>query len=75
MKYIHFPAFLISFALGLLYVYLSAPTPRVIVVYPTPDNIDMFQYKDVASYCFTFSHDEIECPSNTNDIKDISIQE
>tara|TARA_Y100001935_G_C16983912_1_gene350181 strand:+ start:306 stop:530 length:225 start_codon:yes stop_codon:yes gene_type:complete len=74
MKYIHFPAFLISFALGLLYVYLSSPSPRVIVVYPTPDNIDMFQYQDAASNCFTFSHDTIDCPYNDNEIKDISIQ-
>ena len=37
-KYINFKAFLISFAIGLLYIYLTDDYKKVIVVYPTPMN-------------------------------------
>ncbi len=74
MKYISVPIFIICFAIGILYVYLTAPEPRIVVVYPTPDNKDMFQYKDSVSNCFSFDHVETECPSN-DDVKEISIQQ
>ena len=38
-KYIDFRIFLISLAVGVLLVYLYQPTPTVIYVYPTPDNL------------------------------------
>jgi len=66
--------FLISLALGLLFVYLSSPTPTVIYVYPTPDNIERIEYKDKAANCFKFKAEEVKCPSNTNLIKKIPIQ-
>jgi hypothetical protein len=37
---ISFPAFLISLVIGLFIVYMVNPTPTVIYVYPTPDNIN-----------------------------------
>ena len=39
-KYIDLRLFLISLAIGILLVYLYQPTPTVIYVYPTPDNVD-----------------------------------
>jgi len=46
------PAFLISLVLGLFIVYMFNPTPTVIYVYPTPDNINKIQYKDYANNCY-----------------------
>ena len=37
--YISLKVFLISVAIGLLFVYLSNPEPTIIFVYPTPDNV------------------------------------
>ena len=37
-KFISFKIFIISLALGLLFVYLSSPDPTIVYVYPTPDN-------------------------------------
>jgi|MDSZ01.3.fsa_nt_gb hypothetical protein len=74
MKYISIPVFIFCFAIGILYVYLTAPEPRVVIVYPTPDNKDMFQYKDSVLNCFNFNHEEVDCPDN-NDVKEITIQE
>jgi hypothetical protein len=73
-KYISIKVFLISLSLGLLFVYLSSPTPTVIVVYPTPDNVDRINYKDKASNCFKFKSTEVKCPSDHNLIKAIPVQ-
>ena len=73
-KYIKFPAFLVSLALGLLYVYLSNPESDEVVVYPTPDNVQSVEYKDKASNCFMFSAEEVACPTNKSKIKSIPAQ-
>jgi hypothetical protein len=56
--------FIVSLALGLFYVYLS-DDPPTIVVYPTPDNIDKFQYKKPSGSCFSYDLQEVTCPQDT----------
>tara|TARA_A100001015_G_scaffold320403_1_gene446637 strand:- start:288 stop:515 length:228 start_codon:yes stop_codon:yes gene_type:complete len=72
LKYISVPVFLISVLIGLLYVYLLTPSPTIIYVYPTPDNVDKIIYKDKADNCFSFKPLEVSC-SNKN-VKNIPIQ-
>ena len=74
LKYISIKVFLISLALGLLFVYLSNPDPTIIYVYPTPDNVDKTKYKDKASNCFKFESKEVTCPTNKSNIKNIPLQ-
>jgi hypothetical protein len=74
LKYISFKIFMISLAVGLLYVYLSSPDPTIIYVYPTPDNVGNIEYKDKADNCFQFEANEITCPSDKSKIKTIPIQ-
>tara|TARA_B100000902_G_scaffold399826_2_gene472832 strand:- start:470 stop:697 length:228 start_codon:yes stop_codon:yes gene_type:complete len=71
-KYISLPVFIISFAIGIFYVYLLTPSPNIIYVYPTPDNINNIEYKDKADICFKFEASEVNC-LNTK-FKDIPIQ-
>lgn len=73
-KYIDFRVFLISLALGILLVYINQPTPTIIYVYPTPENINRIQYKDKIGNCYNFTASEIECPTNKADIHVIPIQ-
>jgi len=73
-KFISLRIFLISLAIGLLFVYLSNPEPTVIYVYPTPDNVDKITYKDKASNCFKFNAKEVTCPQNKSTIKTIPLQ-
>lgn len=73
-KYINFPVFLVSLAIGILFVYLFQPELNVIYVYPTPDNQNKILYKDKTDNCFKFNAEEVECPDDTNKIKNIPIQ-
>jgi hypothetical protein len=73
-KYISLKVFIASLCLGLLFAYLSSPTPTVIHVYPTPDNIDRVEYIDKANNCFKFNATEVKCPSDRSSIKSIPIQ-
>ena len=73
-KFISLKVFLISIAIGLLFVYLSNPDPTIIFVYPTPDNVGRVEYKDKADNCFQFEAKEVECPSNHSLIKTIPVQ-
>ena len=72
--FISFPIFLVTFSIGLLFVYLSQPETTVIYVYPTPDNVINVEYKDKADSCFQFESLEVKCPSNKNDINKIPLQ-
>lgn len=71
---ISFPAFLISLVIGLFIVYVFNPTPNVIYVYPTPENIDKLQYKDYANNCYEFISKEVKCPNDKKLMNIIPVQ-
>ena len=73
-KYIDIRFFIISLALGFLYVYLYQPDTSVIYVYPTPDNIDTVLYKDRANNCYKFNMEEVSCDEHKNNISTIPFQ-
>ena len=73
-KYINFPVFLVSLAIGILFVYLFKPELNVIYVYPTPDNQNKILYKDKTDNCFKFNAEQVKCPDDTTKIKNIPIQ-
>lgn len=73
-KYINFPVFLVSLAIGILFVYLFQPELNVIYVYPTPDNQNKILYKDKTDNCFKFNSEEVDCPDDKTKIKNIPIQ-
>ena len=74
MKYISLPLFILSFLIGMVYIYMSSPPNRSILIYPTVDNNGKFQYIDKAENCFTFEAKEDKCPFNTGSLKKIPIQ-
>ena len=74
-KYIDLRLFLISLAVGVLFVYLYQPTPTIIYVYPTPENVKSLLFKDKADNCFRFKANELQCPNDKSKIESIPIQE
>ena len=74
MKYISIKLFILSFLVGMLFIYLSSPENRSVVVYPTTDNKEMFQYRDMAHNCFSINPNVIKCPYLDNTVKVIPPQ-
>jgi hypothetical protein len=54
LKLFNFKLFLISFSIGVLYIYLTEDYKKVIILYPTPDNVDKYVYVDKSNNCFNF---------------------
>ena len=73
-NYISFPVFLISFAIGMLFIYILGPDMKTIYVYPSPDNVDKVLFKDQADNCFYFQPVEVECPKDKEMISKTPIQ-
>ena len=73
-KYIDVPIFMVSLIVGLLIMYYTMPDLRKIYVYPTPENVDLLQYKDKAGNCFHYKEKEVTCPTNPNNIAKIPVQ-
>jgi hypothetical protein len=74
LNYISIPIFLISFAIGLFFVYILGPKNKTIYIYPSPENINKILFKDKADNCFTFEEESVECPSDNSLITKIPIQ-
>lgn len=73
-KFIDIRIFLISLAIGLFYIYITGDNKKVIIIYPTPDNINEYQYKDKTNNCFSYELNEVKCPSDSNLMHDVKIQ-
>ena len=68
MKFIYLIAFIFSFMIGAVFIYLSPMEYKTIVVYPTPSNLEKIQYKDNADNCFQFSARLVDCGNNPKKI-------
>ena len=60
-------SFLAAFSIGVLYVYLDTPRPRMIIKYPTPYNAENIVYKGLSGDCYKFKMKEVECTEDTID--------
>ena len=74
LNFIDFRFFLLSLSIGLLYIYLTEDYKKIIILYPTPDNVEKYKYVDKANNCFTYDLAEKECPSNTDEFVRINVE-
>ena len=74
-KYVSLPIFLISFAIGLFFIYVIGPEVKTIYIYPSPQNYSNTQYQDKSKQCFQFEPKETTCPINPFDIKTVPVQQ
>jgi hypothetical protein len=74
LNYISIPVFLVSFAIGLFFVYILGPEMKTVFIYPSPENVDKVLFKDKADNCFSFKQEIIECPKDESLISKIPMQ-
>jgi hypothetical protein len=74
LNYISIPVFIISFAVGLFFVYVLGPKMKKILIYPSPENVDKVLFKDNADNCFYFKPVKVTCPTDESKITTIPIQ-
>jgi len=67
---IHPLYFILSFAVGLFFCYISQPKPDVIVKFPSPYNADKVTYKGDDSSCYKYRADKVSCPRDQSMIKE-----
>jgi len=68
-------AFLMALAVGLLYVYLTTPPPRIVIKHPTPYNAGKITYVDDARVCYKYRMKQVPCPKDKTKIKEMPIQQ
>ena len=66
--------FLAALVVGLIYTYITAPKPRIIVRYPTPENAGKIIYHDDADACYTYNVQSTSCPADPTMIRQLPIQ-
>ena len=74
LKFINIPVFIISLAFGIFAVYITAPTQRKIIVYPTPENVHILQFRDKTNTCFSPIQTQVTCPKNESEISRMPVQ-
>jgi len=74
LKLIDMRLFLISFSIGIFFVYVLDVDKKKVYVYPTPENADKLQYKDEAKNCFNYKIKSVKCPTNEKMISKIPLQ-
>ena len=59
--------FFLSLFIGILFCYLNAPQPTVIVKYPTPYN--EVSFKDNVGNCYKYVPEKTQCKNDTINVK------
>jgi hypothetical protein len=72
--YIYTFSFFIAIAIGLFISYIYAPTKKIIIKWPTPENSEKIVYKDDADTCYKYKANEVPCPDDKSQIKKTNIQ-
>ena len=74
LNYISIPIFLVSFAIGLFFIYILGPEMKTVYIYPSPENVEKILFRDKAENCFYFEQEIVKCPKDENIISKIPIQ-
>ena len=74
LKYISIPVFLISFALGLFFVYIYGSDLTPVYIYPSPQSVENVIFQDKSENCFAYKGTEVPCPKDESKIKVVPMQ-
>lgn len=55
--------FVLSFAVGIFFCYITNPPPQVVLKFPSPTNAGKVSYKDKEGQCYSYKAQKTECPA------------
>jgi hypothetical protein len=55
---------IISFCIGIGYIYIITPPPTVVMKFPSPHNTSSLIYKDKSNACYKYKHNKVSCEAN-----------
>lgn len=58
--------FIISFAVGLFFCYITTPRPDIVMKFPSPGNVGKVTYKDKNGQCYVYKAEKVSCSSSKN---------
>ena len=62
--------FFVSFGLGLMYCYITNPSPKVVLKFPSPYNTEKVIYHETGGDgCYKYKADKVGCPTDKSLIK------
>lgn len=73
-RIISFKIFIVSFLIGLLFLYVMGPQNKKVYVYPSPQTVDRAIFQDKAEQCFLYKEENVDCPTNKKNISVIPVQ-
>ena len=56
--------FFLSFAIGILFVYIITPPPEIVLKFPSPYNAGKIIYKDKSDTCYHYDAVKVACESS-----------
>lgn len=63
---LNFVALIISFCVGVLYVYVTSPAPNVVMKFPSPYNSGKVIYKNKLDECYEYGYEKVDCTKAKN---------
>jgi hypothetical protein len=68
-------AFLVALCVGLFFCYVTTPTPKIVVKYPTLNNTGMVTYIDNDSNCYQYKAHKVNCPKDKSQISEYPVED
>lgn len=62
-------ALMASFAIGMLFMMLSVPKPKVVLKFPTPERAGLDTYHTPAGSCYKVNAEVVTCPTQADKIR------
>jgi len=60
-NYIDPLSFFIAFGIGLLITYATSKPKKIVIKWPTPENVGKIIYKDNSENCYKYEANEVPC--------------
>lgn len=61
--------FFVSFAIGILVVYVMTPPADIILKFPSPYNAGLVTYRDKANSCYRYKSEKVKCGDSGHTVK------